>query len=456
MILCYFRYDELYPSLISMTFSDDNYSLRLVYDSLRLLVILGNDLTKSFPSFSLQLQDYRKERVALTNLHYSTLSNYKSLFDNVLFHHFNTELEKPNPEETQLLTIVNWWKSYSLKPIIEEYRSSFKSFHASNVCDVPSAKKYALSFQIDKLLRNYKSGAPVVKEQARKDYAQKHIAEVFGFPSTLEALFYDFFTPSDFIPVPQAVLSTKPRPLKWKENSCFASSYFQCVANFFPLFQRLPGKDHIGNGPIIKQHIDIMQKVAQPVQDPLSVMDLLSWPNNSSGDFPLRMLVRFLYDTGSEELVFNKIIGKISISEDLKQESYFPPHRFFTCTSGFPEIHRVRMIGQLFIVYLSAGCNVSYTEERFFDPIEMPLSVNLKVTDSDQLKRFELYSFIMGRGLHAIAYVRRADDQWWHCDDVDSRIEMVSEEKLPNTKQKQSSISSKQRPLAAFYLRVEA
>lgn len=138
------------------------------------------------------------------------------------------------------------------------------------------------------------------------------------------------------------------------------------MVDFLLFFHRLAGKDHPGNGPIIA-------------------------------------------DLECERPTMNKIIGKSYCMGDSK-EIFFSHQRLFKVP-----ILPNRIGSVLSINYLSTRQypnEFRNPDERHFGPYDFSLSLKLKVADSDQLKRFEFYAFIMGKNMgapHVYAYVKRAN-----------------------------------------------
>ena len=129
-----------------------------------------------------------------------------------------------------------------------------------------------------------------------------------------------------------------------------------------------------------------------------------------------------------------------------------------------PELHKLLMVGHLLVCWFVGphdNDDDSSFDPLYYEPIEVPPELSLRVAGSDQPKRFELYSFTMSQKMglpHSVSYVKRANGQWWFCDDLASSNSKVSTESLPITIEKQRALSNSsypQRPSMAFYLRTE-
>lgn len=444
---------DLRTELEDLVSAEKNKSLRVVYDSLYRMGLLGN--TTFMWTYNLTLKNYRKERIKFINVLYFKISF--NLFNEVFREHLLNEIEKPKRDE---LRIVKWWRSYKLIPTLKDYLRNRLEFYASNATDVKSAKKFAFTELANNCISNWIDGNEQQKTDAQQDYAHFQMNKVYDFPPTLKDLVSEYFTPLKVLPVEQAVLNTSPRILFFN-GSCFASSYFQCITNFLPLFQKSScwnGKNH---GPKIQEHKKIISKVAEIGDNkPLNVRAMMTFPSaKTRGSSPSRLLIRFLSDAAANGLGLNQLFGMV-LDDGVNPRQLFPPWMMFHSLAA-EELQKVRMVGQLFITWIPAKNNSQDGKDpSFYEPVELPTCLDLKVIESEQPKRFQLYSFIMGQNMsiaHVVAYIRRADDHWWFCDDLSGSSKNVDTDKVPYTIENQKILSQNllQRPVMAFYLRVE-
>lgn len=425
-------------SLKSMEPLLTNTSISRLYEVLRLNGKLGRPSTLPFT-----FRNYPQEAVAFFSILYN---KYQGPIDEAL-----GKMILSN--EIPVHKIVIWWKEYGLTPSTGKVPSNIDHYTAREIKNEPMALKFAASPYLDSCIDQFISGKNI--KEAEESYTKIVLCGFPEFPATLQELVDTYIRPRPVIPFRNAVLSTSPRILEFK-STCYANSYFQCMANFLPLFRQFPGWNHPQNSDLTKKHQEIFEQVAKPESSPFDATKVIE----------LKVMDKKLSQATSQAIIFSSGFALENLaSANIKgfamhhnnKNYYFPMNRIFHFTPGFPELPCHVMTGQLLIAAISRG--ELENDQNKFDPIELPLSINIKVAGEQSSKKYELAAFtiIIGMGTpHGVAYVKRADGQWWLCNDLSFQGNTrVPDDQLPNTVEIQSKMSIKQRPHIAFYIRTE-
>lgn len=432
-------------------------AVRLIYDSLSGSSLLGKR-DALFSTCSLTFNNYEEECYRFFECLY--YKKYKDEIDTVLRDYLFREL---SVSTDSFESVVSWWQSFRIPQKENTYHLPYQEYLASDINNWVPARKFALQDYLNSWISAW-IGSTKSKNDLEEVYVRYRMSSAFELPPTLNELVEKYYMPIPTVfPVDQAVLSTPPRSLLWKDRSCYASSYFQCMANFLPLYRKVPEWNQESNfGSYSKNYRDIIEKVAiSDVKDEplLNVVSLMKWSSIMDGgglSFQLHNL--FLSDVGSSGLGLNKIFGlAIDNQEEAKEAIYFPPNTMMSSLPGM-EVQGIRMTGHVLVTWLESGNRISDSRDaRFYEPFELLPVLQVPMVGGSTLGRYELYAFIVAQKMgipHLVAYVRRADGQWWFCDDLAGANKKVSLDELLTTIEKQRELSKTlmQRPIMAFYL----
>ena len=382
--------------------------------------------------YNLTFVDYAKERKDFINALYGLLRIY---FDTFLRTLVKEKRGKPIAEQ-RLEEILEWWMTFEFSTN-DLSRRTFYEHTGNNIKSVSDLLKFTYEPDFNRVL---------------KDHFQSHIDNlvlyndvqgVFCLPP-IDELLEKYYTPIKTLPVNEAVLNTPPRKIVF-QSTCFASCYFQIMANFLPLMKRLPGWS-LKTTQDTPAHQRVFEQLSVK-GDPLSIKEFIQLPVLE--DFrsnPLTMVADFINGFEPEGLPMSQLLGFVT-------DRYFPVIRYLEVSPGFPETQNVMMIGQLLVTWI-------YDAEGRFDPVDLPLQLSLNLLSCAEKKRYELYGFGMKQKMstpHIMAFVKRATGVWYECDCLKGKADAISEDQVPYTAARQALISKtlKQRPEMAVYLRTE-
>ena len=409
--------------------------LLMVYNSFHMVRLFCRAPLKKLKNGleKLTFLDYTKEHDAFTNAYYLTAKNILEFIARKMV---KEERKKPEAEQ-QLEGIMDWLRSLNLSSR-NLSRANLNEHTANNIKSVADLLKFTYEPDINQFLKEHFQNNNCVENL----FIDAQSA--FNFPPKDEFL-EKYYTPVKPLPVKEAVLSTLPRKIVF-QGTCFASCYFQLMANFLPLMKRLPGWNSNTTQDTLA-HQQIFEQLTVN-GDPLNIKEFIQLPiHEEFRQSPLTMVADYVNGFVPEGLPMNQLLG-VSFNN-----LYFPILRYLRVTSAFPEAQNVIMIGQLLITWI-------YDDGRSFSPVDLPLQLSLNVLGCAERKRYELYGFGMGQNMsipHILAYVKRATGAWYECDCLRGKADAILEDQVPYTADRQQAISKslRQRPAMAVYLRTE-
>ena len=246
------------------------------------------------------------------------------------------------------------------------------------------------------------------------------------------------------------VLDKVPRPIKNVNSMCYAIATLQCLANFLPLW-RLTAMRNKSLAPSDEKKAStrlnrVFELLNEASREPLDVSAYLKV--QSLGD--PRVYVRELFDGVRQDglIVEADLNDFVAVFVEDGFLASVVNHR---CIGGcwnapcYCEKERDRVFARGGLVLFN--CSISDVDEYH----DIPGSVQFMDLEQQRYVRHDLYGFTFGGDGHCIAYVKRRNGKWYHCND--SLVEEIAEDGIPFTRASQALHGKF--PLLLFYLRVE-